>query len=751
MTVRHFDLLREAPAIVAESLIEIGDPVRASLDPGPIRPAGAVAAAIARAALPPEATDPAPLWLRLEQIRSCRRGLAAVRQHGAVLLADPVGSGKTFVALAIATALRAGSLIEALVPAVLIPQWQRVARALGLPLAVTSHERVSRGEWIPRSGPVIIDESHRFRNPSTRRYRAAAPLLVERPLVLVTATPLVNRAEDLAHQLLLGVRDDTLRLQGIRSLRAALATETVPPALGMLVAAERGGRLAGPGRSELVLDDWDRDDPDQARMLGLLDRLRLSRDPGIAALVRGSLVRALASSPAALRASLRRYALLVEHAAMARAAGRRVSRRDVAREVGPGGDQLVLWALLDDPSSPAELALGDRRLIPAMLRILDGWSARGDRKAELLRTLLADRAPTLLFTAWTETVGYLQRTLRLPGTAWVTGERAGLGPVRYPRRAVLAAFDPASTGRLHPDLPAPWLLLATDVAAEGLNLQRVARVIHYDLPWTPVRLEQRDGRALRMGSIHPEVAVVRFDPPAALERRLGLGPRLTRKAALPARVGLGASLSGAWRGFRLLEADWDSSAAEIGWAAVAADQPALVAAFSAGGAGHDPPALMVVTTDGHGGWTGDPTTVALRLRAAREGVAVAISPTEVEAALDRLAPVVRDRLRLLNAGRWLSPPADPLLQTALRVARARLEQARRERRAGELGAADRVLAFLARGHSAGEAMIAGRVAREDAAAWHLAAARAVDDHGAGPGPRPRLLGLLLFLPDRLPL
>ncbi|MBI3746094.1 MAG: hypothetical protein HY264_06140 [Chloroflexi bacterium] len=42
-------------------------------------------------------------------------------------------------------------------------------------------------------------------------------------------------------------------------------------------------------------------------------------------------------------------------------------------------------------------------------------------------------------------------------------------------------------------------LLASDVAAEGLNLQRAGRIVHYDLPWTAVRLEQRDGRALRQG------------------------------------------------------------------------------------------------------------------------------------------------------------------------------------------------------------------------------------------------------------
>ena len=44
------------------------------------------------------------------------------------------------------------------------------------------------------------------------------------------------------------------------------------------------------------------------------------------------------------------------------------------------------------------------------------------------------------------------------------------------------------------------LLLATDAAAEGLNLQHRCRVvIHYELPWNPARLEQRAGRVDRIG------------------------------------------------------------------------------------------------------------------------------------------------------------------------------------------------------------------------------------------------------------
>ncbi len=43
------------------------------------------------------------------------------------------------------------------------------------------------------------------------------------------------------------------------------------------------------------------------------------------------------------------------------------------------------------------------------------------------------------------------------------------------------------------------VLVATDAACEGLNLQRLGTQINDDLPWNPSRLEQRKGRIQRIG------------------------------------------------------------------------------------------------------------------------------------------------------------------------------------------------------------------------------------------------------------
>ena len=46
------------------------------------------------------------------------------------------------------------------------------------------------------------------------------------------------------------------------------------------------------------------------------------------------------------------------------------------------------------------------------------------------------------------------------------------------------------------------LLLATDAASEGINMQECCRwVIHYDIPWSPSKLQQRNGRVSRHGQV----------------------------------------------------------------------------------------------------------------------------------------------------------------------------------------------------------------------------------------------------------
>ncbi len=64
------------------------------------------------------------------------------------------------------------------------------------------------------------------------------------------------------------------------------------------------------------------------------------------------------------------------------------------------------------------------------------------------------------------------------------------------------------------------LMLGTDAASEGLNLQRLARLINLDLPWNPTRLEQRKGRIPRIGQLHDIVQVYNMRYQDSLEDRV---------------------------------------------------------------------------------------------------------------------------------------------------------------------------------------------------------------------------------------
>ena len=349
-----------APRLVAESLVAVTEPIRTGLAAGPPASGGGVARALARSLLPAERMVGAPPWLLPGQASSFRRVVAALERYGGALLADPVGTGKTYVALAVAALSRRRLPTACLVPATLADQWRAVAARVGVAVEVGTHQQASRGRLPATSaGLVIIDESQHFRNPLTRRYAAVAPWLVGRRVLLLSATPIVNRLEDLAHQLLLGVRDDALQADGIVSLRTSLASGTGLSALGQVVVEDTAEAGPRPGRYHAASLPAEDENLCAARALASLAPLRLSRHPPTAALVRGVLQRAIASSPAALAGALRRYRGLLLHARDARRAGRALSRSELRAFAGELDDQLVLWELLAGGGGEVELEIDD--------------------------------------------------------------------------------------------------------------------------------------------------------------------------------------------------------------------------------------------------------------------------------------------------------------------------------------------------------------------------------------------------------
>ncbi len=64
------------------------------------------------------------------------------------------------------------------------------------------------------------------------------------------------------------------------------------------------------------------------------------------------------------------------------------------------------------------------------------------------------------------------------------------------------------------------LLLGTDAASEGLNLQRLGTLVNIDLPWNPTRLEQRKGRIQRIGQVRSEVWIANLRYLGSVEDRV---------------------------------------------------------------------------------------------------------------------------------------------------------------------------------------------------------------------------------------
>jgi superfamily II DNA or RNA helicase len=103
---------------------------------------------------------------------------------------------------------------------------------------------------------------------------------------------------------------------------------------------------------------------------------------------------------------------------------------------------------------------------------------------------LRDDERVILFTEYKDTLAYLLWRMRGAGIASpVLQELYGGAPAEERERVKAAFNDPRSPLRI---------LLATDAASEGLNLQTSCRyVIHQEIPWNPMRLEQRNGRVDR--------------------------------------------------------------------------------------------------------------------------------------------------------------------------------------------------------------------------------------------------------------
>jgi SNF2 family DNA or RNA helicase len=400
-----------------------------------------------------------PFDYQLQAARSALR-----RMRGRAILADEVGLGKTIEAGLILAELRLRGLADrtlVITPAGLVAQWQEeLERKFGVPTTVPGQD-ADRGVLVAslaaaRRDPlksqltpdpwdlIIVDEAHRVRAP-----RSASGQLIRqlrsRYLLLLTATPVENRLQDLYEMV-------SLVAPGLLGTAAQFR------------AAHGTAPLATPGREPRNVAAL------RKQTAEVMIRHRRSE---VSVLLPQRLAQTVRVEPSG--AERQWYADLTTRV---RAEGRtatpaqRLTLRSVAKLAG---------------SSPAAAA-------PTLAKI--GWDDLA-RRAGLLTVpaklaVLLDRLgrftqageKVLVFTAFRQTLELLRD--QVPGAAVYHGSLP-----RAEKEAVIAAFRDEAQ-----------VLLSTESAGEGRNLQFCHVMVNMDLPWNPMQIEQRLGRLHRVGQEH---------------------------------------------------------------------------------------------------------------------------------------------------------------------------------------------------------------------------------------------------------
>lgn len=148
---------------------------------------------------------------------------------------------------------------------------------------------------------------------------------------------------------------------------------------------------------------------------------------------------------------------------------------------------------------------------------------QNDSKYRELRRMLREQIldeKVVVFAYYRKTLDYLLRRLREDGIT-VTVIHGGVPQGQ--RWTELDRFK---------DPRGPRVLLSSEVGSEGIDLQFCRIVVNYDLPWNPMRVEQRIGRIDRVGQQADKLVIVNFKVTGTVEERLydRLHEKLTRFA-----------------------------------------------------------------------------------------------------------------------------------------------------------------------------------------------------------------------------
>jgi superfamily II DNA/RNA helicase len=173
----------------------------------------------------------------------------------------------------------------------------------------------------------------------------------------------------------------------------------------------------------------------------------------------------------------------------------------------------------------------DIKLFKKILKLVEPITPGKDAKLQTLIKRLNEKplndGKRLIFTQYADTARYLFENLNKENKSDIdviySGDKS--------KTRIVGRFAPKANPEYNFQSGETELntVIATDILAEGLNLQDCNKIINYDLHWNPVRLIQRFGRIDRIGSEHDEVYGFNFLPETGIERNLGLREKLRNR------------------------------------------------------------------------------------------------------------------------------------------------------------------------------------------------------------------------------
>ena len=366
---------------------------------------------------------------------------------------------------------------------------------------------------------VVIDEAHRVAGSSgeVARYKLGNLLSAASPyLLLLTATPHNGKTEPFLRLIRLVDKDAFPNYK-------AIVKEQVAPYVIRTEKREaidnNGNRLFKNRTTTAINLHWDSRHSLQQELYAMVTEY-VAKNYGKALRSRGKnmwfifllimMQRLVSSSTSAIRESIERRVVVLEQQAMKTQS---MSEDEFA--------EMELEENMDDAIAAMSMDVSEEiKQLKAIAAIAQQAEFQYlDVKAEPLLKILdelysADRSQkVIIFTEFIATQSYLSNLLR--SHRYKTSLLNGSMDIEE-RNAVLKEF--------HDDTD---ILISTDAGGEGLNLQFSNCVINYDLPWNPMKIEQRIGRVDRIGQKHDVIAynfiladTVEFRVKEVLEQKL---------------------------------------------------------------------------------------------------------------------------------------------------------------------------------------------------------------------------------------